>query len=292
MLAPQAVICAQRPALQQREGAVAPGAGRRWPPCYRQRADRAGSRPTAPDKAAWPSVISVVPGFTLARTNASIDLAELSAITARRNRPERVSRYFAPLRLGFGLPAPRSITSTAPTTRILPAKPGLEERVAGAEGNLRLIHLDDAFEKIAVGIDHRAPKLLRQQPGRLVGDAELVLQLSRRHAVGCCHLDAPPENHVVSGNFDRCIAVPAVSEVCRPQSRHSNRRGRLFKATARPPPQAGQTNPSRQRRDRNASQRASSGNSRWNSASVRPRPTAPRSEPALASSAPSFRHYI
>jgi hypothetical protein len=36
-------------------------------------------------------VISVVPGLTLARTNASIDLAELSAITARRNRPERVS---------------------------------------------------------------------------------------------------------------------------------------------------------------------------------------------------------
>jgi hypothetical protein len=65
---------------------------------------------------------------------------------------------------------------------------GLEERVDGAEGNLRLVHLDDAFEKIAVGIDHRAPKLLRQQPGRLVGDAELVLQLSRRHAVGMrCH---------------------------------------------------------------------------------------------------------
>jgi len=56
------------------------------------------------------------------------------------------------------------------------------------------------------------------------------------------------QNHVVSGNFDRCIAVPAVREVWRPQSRHSKSRGRLFKATARPMPHAGQTNPSGQRR--------------------------------------------
>src|ERR1700722_8576987 len=75
----------------------------------------------------------------------------------------------------------------------------------------------------------------------------------------------------------------------------SNRRGRLFKATARPLPHPGQTNPSGQRRaERNAAQRASSGNSFWSSASVRPRPTAPRSESArpAALSAPSFRHYI
>ena len=32
---------------------------------------------------------------------------------------------------------------------------GLEERVAGAERKLRLAHLDNPFEKIAVGIDHR-----------------------------------------------------------------------------------------------------------------------------------------
>src|SRR5260370_9427045 len=93
-----------------------------------------------------------------------------------------MSRYSAPLRLGLGLPALRSITSTA--TRILPAAPGSKKAAADAEGNLRLIKLDDAFEKIAVGIDHRAPELLRQQPSRLVGDAELVFQLSRRHAVG------------------------------------------------------------------------------------------------------------
>src|SRR5271166_4202339 len=79
----------------------------------------------------------------------------------------------------------------------------------------------------------------------------------------CVAITCAAQNHVVSGNFDRCIAVPAVSEVCRPQSRHSKSRGRLFKATARPlPTHAGQTNPSGHRRAcRNAAQRASSGNS-------------------------------
>src|SRR5271155_3713328 len=97
----------------------------------------------------------------------------------------------------------------------------------------------------------------------------------------CVAIKCAAQNHIVSGNFDRCIAVPAVSEVCRPQSKHSNRRGRLFKATARPLPHGGQTNPPGQRRaERNAAQRASSGNSFWSSASVRPRPAVPRCGPA------------
>ena len=73
----------------------------------------------------------------------------------------------------------------------------------------------------------------------------------------CVAITCAAQNNVVSGNFDRCIAVPAVSEVWRPQSRHSKSRGRLFKATARPLPHAGQTNPFGQRRAcRNAAQRA------------------------------------
>src|ERR1039458_8038246 len=36
------------------------------------------------------------------------------------------------------------------------------------------------------------------------------------------------QNQVVSGNLDRCIAVPEVIEVCRPQSRHSYKRGPAF----------------------------------------------------------------
>src|SRR6266567_2695401 len=56
-----------------------------------------------------PSVSSVAPGFTLARTNASIEAAELSGMAARRMRPDRVSRYFARLRLGLAWFVPRSI---------------------------------------------------------------------------------------------------------------------------------------------------------------------------------------
>src|SRR5271166_6386444 len=82
------------------------------------------------------------------------------------------------------------------------------------------------------------------------------------------------QNHVVSGNLERCIAVPAVIEVCRPQSRHSNRRGRLFNATPRGSPHAGQTKPPGQRHlNRNAAQLASSENAFWNSESVTAQPT-------------------
>jgi hypothetical protein len=56
------------------------------------------------------------------------------------------------------------------------------------------------------------------------------------------------QNHVVSGSLERCIIVPAVTEVCRPQSRHSCKRGRLFSPTARRLPQPGHTKPSGQRR--------------------------------------------
>ena len=61
---------------------------------------------------------------------------------------------------------------------------GIEERVACAERDFRLIDLDDPFERLPVRIDHRSPQLLCQQPGGLVGEAELILQLPRRHPVG------------------------------------------------------------------------------------------------------------
>src|SRR6267154_5775304 len=73
------------------------------------------------------------------------------------------------------------------------------------------------------------------------------------------------QNHVVRGSLDRCIAVPAVTEVCRPQSRHSYKRGPLFNAAKRCLPQAGQTKPSGQRRlNMKAAQFASSENAFWN----------------------------
>src|SRR5438105_9274009 len=77
-----------------------------------------------------PSVSSVVPVFTLARTNTSIEAAELSGMAARRMRPDRVSRYFARFRLGFAWLVPRSITSTekAPHPDPLPAHAGRGSR--------------------------------------------------------------------------------------------------------------------------------------------------------------------
>src|SRR5271163_1124053 len=37
----------------------------------------------------------------------------------------------------------------------------------------------------------------------------------------CVAMRCDAQNHTVSGNFDRCITVPAVTDVWRPQSRHS-----------------------------------------------------------------------
>ena len=42
------------------------------------------------------------------------------------------------------------------------------------------------LQGIAIRVDHRPAQFLRQQPRRLVSDAELILQLPRRHAVGMC----------------------------------------------------------------------------------------------------------
>src|SRR6202023_3009204 len=81
-----------------------------------------------------PSVSSVVPVFTLARTKASIEAAELSGIAARRIRPDRVSRYFARFGLGFAWLVPRSITSTAPAIRIFPDFTGSKKLLSARNG--------------------------------------------------------------------------------------------------------------------------------------------------------------
>jgi hypothetical protein len=140
-----------------------------------------------------PSVSSVVPGFTLARTNASIEAAELSGMTARRMRPDRVSRYFVRFRLGLAWLVPRSITSTAPAMRIFPdwrdrkncCRPGKEPRLGRTRPRPPAARAGD-----------RSPQLLRQQPGGLVCDAELGLELECRHAIGVgCHKMRGPEPH-------------------------------------------------------------------------------------------------
>src|ERR1700693_5380453 len=54
---------------------------------------------------------------------------------------------------------------------------GLEECVALAEGDFRLIVFIVPFEMFAVWVDHRSPQLLRQQPSCPVSEAELILKL-------------------------------------------------------------------------------------------------------------------
>jgi len=57
--------------------------------------------------------------------------------------------------------------------------------VPGPPGDLRLVHFDQAGQRIALGIKHGPAQLGSQQPGALVGaQAQLPPQLARRHAVG------------------------------------------------------------------------------------------------------------
>ena len=130
---------------------------------------------------------SVAPGAMLALMNAWRCVAWLLGIAASRMRPERVSRYFCPRALG------RCASPGDPVDHFDGTDDddlaGLERGAgtvgSGAERHLGLVHLDHALQRIAVGIDHRAPQLLRQQPSGLIGaEAQLSHQLLCRHAVG------------------------------------------------------------------------------------------------------------
>ena len=99
-------------------------------------------------------------------------------------RPERVSRYFACFSSWLGLIGVAIDHFDGAGDEDFPGVAGIEECVACAEGDFRLIDFDDPFEGVPVRIDHRSPQLLRQQPGGPIGEAELILQLPRRHAVG------------------------------------------------------------------------------------------------------------
>src|SRR5258708_17586720 len=132
VLAAQPVIGAEPPTFHQREDSMNPG--------QHDMAGHLADRPRVvsvigePGYDLCPSVSSVVPVFTLARTKASIEAAELSGIAARRMRPDRVSRYFAPFRLGLAWLVPRSITSTAPAMRIFPDFTGSKKLLSARKG--------------------------------------------------------------------------------------------------------------------------------------------------------------
>ena len=62
---------------------------------------------------------------------------------------------------------------------------GLEECVAIAEGDFRLIDFNDPFERFSVWVDHRSPQLLRQQPSRPVTKVASLSQVRNRSIRKC-----------------------------------------------------------------------------------------------------------
>jgi hypothetical protein len=78
----------------------------------------------------------------------------------------------------------------------LPGFHGIEKAVVSPERNFGLVYFHHALQRLALRIDHRSPELLRQQPGGLVGDTELGLELDCRHAIRVrCHEVRGPEPH-------------------------------------------------------------------------------------------------
>ena len=90
---------------------------------------------------------------------------------------------------------------------------GLEECIALAEWNFRLIDFDNSFQWFAIRIDHRSPQFLRQQPSGLVGTPSWSSSCRADMPLECVVMRCAAQNHAVSGSLERCIAVPAVIEV-------------------------------------------------------------------------------
>ena len=123
-----------------------------------------------------------------------------------------------------------------------------------------LIDFHDALQRLALRIDHRPPQFLRQQPSGLVGDAELRLDLERRHAVGVGrHQVRGPEPYrqrqlrAVHHGAGRDRSLTTAAEALAGGRAAPQQRRAAVAAS-------GDTKPSGQRRsNRNASQLASSG---------------------------------
>jgi hypothetical protein len=138
----------------------------------------------------------VDPRFTLALTKASIEAAEFVRDHGEADAAGPCIEVFGPFLPWLGLVGVAVDHLDGSGNEDFPGIAGIEERVTDAEGDFRLIDFNDPFERLPVRIDHRSPQLLCQQPGRPVGEAELILQLPRRHAVGMCrHQMRGPEGY-------------------------------------------------------------------------------------------------
>src|SRR5712671_3957659 len=155
-----------------------------------------------------PSVSSVVPVFTLARTNASIEAAELSGIAARRIRPDRVSRYFARFRLGLAWLVPRSMTSTAPAIRIFPDFTGSKKLLSARNG------ISAWSTSATPSSGSRCGSIIDRRSFCASNQAVLYVMPSWASSwtadmpLECVAIRCAAQNHTISGNLDRVHRRP------------------------------------------------------------------------------------
>src|SRR5437879_5457500 len=219
VLAAQPMIGAEPPTLHQREDSMNPG--------QHDMAGHLADRPRVVSVIGEPGIRSVPvgeqrrSGLHVGPHNASIEAAELSGIAARRMRPDRVSRYFARFRLGFAWLVPRSITSTAPAMRIFPDFTGSKKLLSARNG----ISVWSTSTTPSSG--SREGSIIDRRSFCASNQAVLYVMPSWASSwtadmpFECVAMRCAAQNQTVSGNFDRCITVPAVIDVWRPQSRHS-----------------------------------------------------------------------
>ena len=136
-------------------------------------------------------------------------------------RPDRVSRYFAPFRLGLARLAPRSMTSTAPAIRIFPDFTGSKKLLSARKG------ISAWSTSTTPSSGSRSGSIIDRRSFCASDQAVLYVMPSRASnwtadmPFECVAMRCAAQNHTVSGNLDRCITVPAVIDVWRPQPRHS-----------------------------------------------------------------------
>jgi hypothetical protein len=92
--------------------------------------------------------------------------------------------------------------------------PRIQIAALHAEGNDRLIRLDDAEMRRALGVDHRPAQLGDNiQAVRYEPRPSWLCSCSAEVPLECVAIKNAAQNHVVSGSLLACMIVPAVTEV-------------------------------------------------------------------------------
>src|SRR3989440_9914478 len=213
------MIGAEPPAFHQREDSMKPG--------QHDMAGHLADRPRVVSVIGEPRIRSVPvgeqrrSGLHVGPHKVSIEAAELSGIAARRMRPDRVSRYFALFRLGLAWLMRRSMTSTAPAIRIFPDFTGSKKLLSARNG------ISAWSTSTTPSSGSRLGAIIHRRSFCASNQAVLYVMPSWASSwtadmpFECVAIRCAAQNHIVSGNLDRGIAVPAVRGGLRPQSRHS-----------------------------------------------------------------------